>query len=582
MSNERTIPRTGPADVVTTSIRINGEELEQAVQLLGILVHKEVNKIAYARLFIRDGEPALADFPLSNGDAFLPGNEIEVYAGYRSLNERLFKGVITRQGVSARQDAPPTLEVECRDAAFRMTRNRKSKFFHDMKDSDVFEGIIRDHALEGDINSTGTTHRRLVQYNSTDWDFMVSRAEVNMMVVLVNDGQVAVNTPDLSPEEVLNLTYGATLLEFETLMDARDQYGTLKSLAWDPAAQEVIETEAAEPALEEAGNLPASSLAEVNGQDETRQVHAGEVAREELQSWSDSALLRSRLARIRARVSFQGYAAVQPGDIIRLNGLGDRFNGKAYVSSVRHDIHEGRWVTHVQTGMDKRRFSLEEDVVAPPAAGMLPALHGLQIGVVTEIADDPEGEHRVRLRMPVLDTTDDGIWARVATPDAGDNRGTFFRPEIGDEVIVGFLNDDPRNPIILGMMNSSAKPPAFTASSDNPEKGYVSREGLKMVFNDNDKSITLETPGGNKVVLDDASQGITIEDQNGNKIEMGPTGISIESALSLNLKAGTDIKLEGVNITISPSASLGMSANGSLEVSSSGPVTIRGAIVQIN
>jgi len=56
----------------------------------------------------------------------------------------------------------------------------------------------------------------------------------------------------------------------------------------------------------------------------------------------------------------------------------------------------------------------------------------------------------------MISTSDDGIWARISTLDAGKQRGTFFRPEIGDEVIVGFLNDDPRYPVVLGMVNSSA------------------------------------------------------------------------------------------------------------------------------
>ena len=83
----------------------------------------------------------------------------------------------------------------------------------------------------------------------------------------------------------------------------------------------------------------------------------------------------------------------------------------------------------------------------------------------------PDGEDRVQVRVPVINSQDDGLWARVATLDAGENRGSFFRPEIGDEVVLGFLNDDPRDPIILGMLNSSAKPAPITASIRLSRKG---------------------------------------------------------------------------------------------------------------
>ncbi len=582
MTSQRNIPRDVIPDVVTVTININGSAMDQSVQLLGIVVHKEVNKVPFARIYIRDGGPSLEDFPVSNGQDFIPGNEIEILAGYRSQDERIFKGIITRHGIKATSAGSPTLEIECRDACFMMTLGRKNKYFYDMKDSEAFSRLVSDYILEPDIEDSSFMNKELVQYNSPDWDFVVSRAEINKMVVMANDGKVTIKTPELSQAAVLSLTYGANLLEFEAEMDARDQFTSIRSGAWDPSGQEFIEKDAATPGFQEQGNLSGSDLASAANREETRQRHPGQLSQDELQAWSDSAMFRSRLSKIRGRVSFQGYAAIKPGDVVELNGMGERFNGIAFVSSVRHDIHEGTWVTHVQTGLDREWFSGDNDINAPKAAGLLPALNGLQIGLVTEMSDDPEGEHRVKVRIPAVDAAADGTWARIATLDAGSGRGTFFLPEVGDEVVVGFLGDDPRNPIILGMLHSSANAAPFTASSSNPQKGYVSRYGMKMVFDDDEKSITMETPQGNKFVLDDNAGSITLEDQYGNKIEMGSSGISIESYLELNLKATTDIKLEGVNISISPSASLALKASGGVEMNSSGSVVIKGSIVQIN
>ncbi len=223
-----------------------------------------------------------------------------------------------------------------------------------------------------------------------------------------------------------------------------------------------------------------------------------------------------------------------------------------------------------------------EDITTRPASGLLPTVNGLQVGLVTALEGDPASEHRVQVRIPMINPQEEGTWARVATLDAGDNRGTFFRPEIGDEVALGFFDNDPRNPVIIGMLNSSAKPAPLTASDDNHEKGLVTRSEMKIIFNDDKKSITIETPGGNKMIFSDDTGGITLEDQNGNKIVMDSNGISIESAKDFKVKATGDASLEGVNIKQSASASFKAEGKGGAEVSTSATAVLKGSIVQIN
>jgi uncharacterized protein involved in type VI secretion and phage assembly len=225
----------------------------------------------------------------------------------------------------------------------------------------------------------------------------------------------------------------------------------------------------------------------------------------------------------------------------------------------------------------------------PPAAGLLPAAGGLQIGVVTALENDPDGEDRVKCRLPMISSGEEGIWARLATLDAGDGRGTYFRPEIGDEVVVGFLNDDPRHPVILGMIHSSAKPAPEPAKDDNHHKGYVSREKLKLTFDDEKKAIAVETPAGNKITLSEDAKGITLEDQNGNKIVLNDSGITIQSAKDVKITADKDVKLSGTNTEFS--AKTGFKASGTSTAELSGAQTkingdamtvIKGGIVQIN
>ena len=177
-------------------------------------------------------------------------------------------------------------------------------------------------------------------------------------------------------------------------------------------------------------------------------------------------------------------------------------------------------------------------------------MNGLQIGTVAS-NEDPEGEHRVRVRMPLVNEQADGVWARVASLDAGNQRGFFFRPEIGDEVVVGFLKDDPRRAVILGMLTSSAKPAPLKGSDDNHEKVYQSRTGMRLYFNDDKKVVLLETPAGNRVTLR-GRPGPEARGPERQQARVHAQGGRLESARALEIKAAGELKLSGQSARSSP------------------------------
>ncbi|MBD2700755.1 type VI secretion system tip protein VgrG [Spirosoma sp. BT702] len=582
MSAPRRLPIAKNTDLVTFTIKVNGEAIARTIGVTAVVVTKEINRIPTARLTLVDGNAATSDFTVSNQETFVPGNEIEILAGYHSDEATIFKGIIIRHGVKIRSNYSQLL-VECKDVAVKMTVGQKSKFFIDKKDSEIIEEILGDYTdLTSTVESTSVQHKQLVQYQATDWDFIISRAEANGLVCLVSDGELNIVKPSLDGDALASPLFGATIMELDAEIDARQQPKSVKAIAWDAAGQDVAEVTAADPGWPETGNLPSTDLADVIGLETTTYYHGGQLPSDELQSWADAHLLRDRMAKTRGRVKFQGMATVLPGVILELAGIGNRLNGKVFVSGVRHELSNGNWVCDAQFGLNPVWHTQQMDVNYPAASGLLPAVRGLQIGVVSRL-DDPEGENRIQVKVPTISTAEEGIWARISTLDAGNQRGTFFLPEVGDEVIVGFLNEDPRFAIVLGMVNSSNKPAPLTAADANPEKGYVSREKLKLVFNDEKKSITVETPGGRKITLDDDKKHIQLEDKNGNRILLSGNGISIESAGELVLKAQKDIKVEG-KMNVNMKATLNFKAEGSAgaEVSSSAITVLKGSLVQIN
>ncbi|NOZ26263.1 MAG: type VI secretion system tip protein VgrG [Nitrospirae bacterium] len=582
-SNERTIPAPKPTDRPTYTVLVDGEELPRQYHVISIVVTKAVNRISRAKIILKDGDPAEEDFKVSNTGLFIPGARIEILAGYHSDESKIFSGIVMKHAIRVRQGKPSTLTVECMHEAVRMSVSRRSAYYHDSSDSEVFETIAGMYSIGSDIEETGVEHKELVQYCSTDWDFIVSRAEANGMLVLTNDEKLRVKRPDFTAEPAVSLLYGATIVEFDAELDARTQVPSVEGVSWDMANQEVLKAEGEEPEMAQQGNLDPEELADAVGIIEDFSVrHAGSLPDDELKTWADARLLRSRLSKIQGRARFTGFGEIEPGELVELSGVGERFSGRAFVSAVRHELGSGMWTTDAQFGLSPSWFTEEKKVNPEPASGLLPAVNGLQIGVVTRLQDDPDGEDRVLVRMPLVSNDDDGVWARVAALDAGDGRGSFFRPEIGDEVVLGFLNDDPRDPVILGMLNSSAKPAPITASDDNHEKGFVTRSGIRLIFDDGKKSITIETPGGKRFTMDDDTGETTIEDENSNRFKMDSSGITIESPADIKIKAGGDIKVEGTNVATEAAAQFKAKGASGAEMSTSATAVIKGALVQIN
>jgi Rhs element Vgr protein len=583
MPNEQSIPQNVKGAAVTFTVKIGGQAIPATFEVYSLNVLKEANRVPSAKVTLIDGDPSKQKFKASDDALFVPGKSIELFAGHQSKEDLLFKGIIVKHAIAVRRNGSSQLKLECRDTSFKMTLGKKSFQFKDVKDSDIANDLFSKYKITvTKIENTSTKHPEMLQYNCSDWDFVLARMDINGKLVLVNDGNVEVKAPDFSAKPILTLQYGATIHEFDAEMDARNQYADVKAVSWDPASQEVMEVNGQAPAsFKENGNFSSSQLADATGLKEYLLRHGGSTAREELQAWANACKQKSLMARIRGRVSFDGFAKIKAGDIVELQGLSDRFNGKIFVAAVRQDVSNGGWETTVQFGMDPEWFTKKMDDHS--SSSLVPSIKGLHIAVVAQLEKDPKGEDRILVKIPMIDMAAEGIWARMAVLDAGDKRGSFFRPDIKDEVLVGFINEDPRDAVVLGMLNSSKKPAPLQAKDANKEKGFFFKSKMKMLFQEEDKSMSFETPGGNKIVLSEKDKGITIQDQNGNKLIMNKDGITMESSKKFIIKASSgDIESEGMNIKQTAKLNFKAEGSGGIELTSSAIAKLKGSLVQIN
>jgi phage protein D len=212
---------TGPLSLIIT---VDGEAKQDKVLVTSVLTRHETNRIPSAVITIVDGDMPDGEFPLSDSATFAPGAEVCISAGYDGSVTQIFKGVIIKHGVKIDSGNKAQLVIECRDKALAMTVGRRNANFVDKTDSDIITSLIGGHAgLSATVDSTSITYKELVQYYVSDWDYMMTRAEANGLLVTVDAGAVSVKAPDVSTAPVLLLTYGIDMQSFEAEMDARWQ-----------------------------------------------------------------------------------------------------------------------------------------------------------------------------------------------------------------------------------------------------------------------------------------------------------------------------------------------------------------------
>jgi len=583
---------------VRVSITSDGTAVPDAVELFSVEVKYAVGRIPTARLLLGDGDMPASRWSVADSDVFMPGAKIVINAGYGDAETKIFSGIVVRLGARIAEDNVSRLDVFCQDEAVGMTFGRQNAIYADKTDSDIISELIGNHGLSSDVDATDVTHRELVQYYCSDWDFVMMRAEANGLLVIVEDSKLSVKAPAVSGQPAIEVTWGLDLFEFHADLDARDQVATVNVVAWDPKNQAVVEANSQSKTLNRQGNLDSAELADLLGKSPMTLQSATMLDRTALTAWADAQQVKSGLARIQGRLGIEGTGKAAVGTMIKVAGVGARYNGNVFVGGLTHEISDGEWRTNVDFGLPSQWFAENLDVAAPLASGWVPGAAGLQIGIVKKLAEDPAGEHRVQVELPLLKISDKQVWARLLQFYASNSFGAFYVPEIGDEVVIGYFNDDPANPVILGSLYSSNRAPPYPLEDENNIKAILTRSKARIEIDDKDSIITIKTSAENQVVIDDKGKSILVKDQHGNSLKLDQDGITLDSIKditmtakgninakamqAIGLTATSDLTAKGLNVTVEASASLTCKGTASAEFSAAGQTTVRGAIVAIN
>jgi uncharacterized protein involved in type VI secretion and phage assembly len=179
---------------------------------------------------------------------------------------------------------------------------------------------------------------------------------------------------------------------------------------------------------------------------------------------------------------------------------------------------------------------------------------------------DPKGAGRIGVRFPWHSRPDELHWASLVAPMAGDRRGIWFRPEVGDEVVVAFEHGDLRLPYLVGgVWNAAAPPPSTDEGRDL--RMIRTRSGHTLVFDDGaDGGVELTLKDGKRLSIGDRTVSLGDERGNGLTIHADSGDVTIHAAGTFRIRAA-QISIEG---------------QGPVEVRSSSALALRGSVVRIN
>ena len=265
--------------------------------------------------------------------------------------------------------------------------------------------------------------------------------------------------------------------------------------------------------------------------------------------------------------------------MVQINNIGERFNGKYYVTSTTHTYtpSEGYATQFKVTG--KRPSSLLSAIGNDRNDGGVssaPMANNAVVGIVTD-NKDPDNLGRVKVKYPWLSNDHTSHWVRITSPMAGSERGLFILPEMDDEVLVVFEHGDFNHPFIIGSLwNGKDKPvegnDKAVAGGKVNRRTLKSRIGHTLLLDDTDGKggVTIITCAGHKVFLNDKDDEIIVVDKTGgNKITIksGNNSVKVECMGDFSVDAKGKVSIKGM---------------AGVDVNTPAIMTLQGSLVKIN
>ena len=552
-------------------VAMNGKKdspLKGDYSILSCSVTCAVNKLPRARVVIQEKEAHLGKFEVATAAELKLGTPLGIkLTNVQDLSPLLlFQGVVEKMTL-VESSAGPSVELELCHAALRMTKQCNTRVFKEgSSDLSAVKELLDAWGKDGgnpvleslppDLPTT--VFKNLVQHEVTDWDFICWRASVNGRLVTFTENKLEVFSPALGGTKAVVQLGESPVLDYEIKVDGSQYLESITNIDQDVSA---VPTAVKKAKSVKAGLVPTSvkagGLGKAMGTQALEFLQPIPGEKPETDMYGLAVHARAELSLVRGKVKLFGdakLAPLTPGQVIQMKQFGLLKADAVMISSIHHRFGSQGWTVEIEFGLDAAWYAEQRQLQTTPALGLLPAVSGLQLAEVLDTQKVPDADGRILVQPLTQNEPKVGakkamkgtVLARLMSFYAGEKRGAWFRPEKGDLVVLGFLNDDPRHPVILGSVYRNNQNLPLEVEATNKLKGLLFDEKMGLTYDSVGKVITLSTQVDGAlqtILLDHTNNQIAIQHTDDHSIVLSNDGIVVNTKGDLKITATGELSL---------------------------------------
>lgn len=558
-------------------VRLDGQPLPPEHEPLLITVDIEADLTAPGRCVLTFSDPGRSVLDDLGVDL---DQKVEVRASaVEETEERpLFTGSV--YGLDIETDASGSRAyVRAYDDCQKLRQRRQVKSWNQVTDADLVRELAGDAGVTvGEVDAAGVLHPYIAQLNQTHWEFLSDRARRTGRVVHVADGKLRYApvaqaaggpaTGGYQSADPLELIPGHNALYLRGGVAAAAQVGEIEARGWDPQSKREVVAATRPESRAASGRTTA---ADVGGSIGTRSQVVAAPGLADPAAVDDLARAVGRAvagAYSYLEVGAVGDPRLRAGVVVSLGECG-RLDGAYTITSARHRFDRDGYHTELQLS-DRHDRSLYGLIGPSPGAERPP---GARPAIVTNV-EDPDRLGRVKLKYPWLSDDFETGWSRVVQVGAGPERGLLWYPEVGDEVLVDYLDADETLPVVVGGMFNGSDAAPFSGLDDQGD-GKIDKRGMR-------------TRVGHEVYLDDTAGEERIEIRTGNgkvSVRLDQAGrkivIDCDGEVEITSTGDTSVRSQG-NVTVEAQGNATFKAGGNLNIEAGGRVAVSGSMIALN
>ncbi|MBL4706954.1 MAG: hypothetical protein JKY48_00745 [Flavobacteriales bacterium] len=517
------------SDAIT--VILDGKNKEDiSDRLISLSVEYEVNNVPWAELSMLAGDFANRKYPLFQEGGYKVGKELDIkirYEGASQKEQSIFKGIITKRKFESR-DGLPLMVLGLNDPSFQLKDAVNTAFFINKNDEEMIKQTLKPFGgLSLKKANAGLSSFKFDQYvkkQTTGWRFILDRIKAHGMLMSLSNGAMKIVKLDETEGE-LKLDVGIdNIIEIALEEDVSALNKEIKLNYWDVEKNESMELKR---------TFSGASEKKINAS--SSYVFLDITSKAEANAMLDYFGSRQELNQVKGAITILGNSSVRLMQKLSINSLPSGFKDNYPITNVSHKVKLGMWTTKVGIGISN--FSLLNGNRQKEAQSN--KNKEVEIAKALKWEKDPQGLGRVPVQVMAFGK--EKYWAYPAQMTTGSKQRSFILPEEGEQVVLGFMHNTYNQGVILTSVYLKKNPPKspFKMDAKSPV-GFISKEGLQLIFDDEKKKIQITTPKESKLILSDGD-GIDLKSKK---------DINLDSKGKISLKASGTVKVKGQTINL--------------------------------